>query len=236
MVVVIGLVMSAPGCGSSGGAAPFAFDVAEPKAECLEGTYLPSEVSGWQVKEQGVPRDWGRIEDARGAMQSGRAAVEVTIRPRQAGEEITLDGIHFDVVRIPTRPLGISFYRPCRRRVSGAAIEADLDYPVHVDSSSAAPDGVLRPGPRLPATRRPIHFPWTLKLRKPLHLFVVVRSKDTYCAWGARIPWESGSSSGVIHVDEGGRKFRLSHIFVTWWERPGPHREWIRTLSPRWKG
>jgi hypothetical protein len=213
---------------------PFLVKVSSPKADCLEGTYLPSRVSGWEVNEDGVPQDWSRIENAPGAMQSGRAAVEVTISPKQAGEEITLRGIEFDVTKIETRPLGITFYRPCRRRVRGAAIEASLDLDPHVVASNAALDGVLLPGPHLPAHKKPIRFPWTLELDRPLHLYVVVHSESTFCAWSARIPWQSGSSQGVIRVDDGGRRYRLNHMLVTWWQRPGPGGEWWRTSSPRW--
>jgi hypothetical protein len=235
VIAAVAAVWIVAGSAGKPGPPPFSVSVSEPRAECLQGTFLPSWISGWKVQEEGVPRDWSRIEKARGAMQAGRAAVEVTISPKERGETVTLTGIRFDVIRIEKRPLGMVFYRPCKRRVRGAAIQAELGLDPRVDSSSAARDGVLQPGPLLPAERKPIHFPWTVALTKPLHLFVVVHAESTYCSWIARIPWQSGSDSGVIEVDDEGRRFRLDPILVNWWERPGPDGEWIRTPNPRWK-
>jgi hypothetical protein len=222
------------GSNSDEPAAPFQVRISQPKADCFQGTYLPSWRSGLKVKEEGPPRDWSRIENAAGAMQPSPAAVEVTIRPRQKGEAITLKGISFEVETF-SRPLGIAFYRPCKPDVHGAAIEARLDPQPHVIASNADLRGTLRSGPRLPARGHQIHLPWTLSLERPLHLYVLVWSEDGNYLWSARIPWESRSSEGVIHVDDGGRKYRLSQRLITWWERPVDG-EWLRTQSPRWTG
>lgn len=219
---------------SNPSAVPFEVTISQPKADCFQGTYLPSGKSGLKIKEEGPPRNWSRIEDAAGAMQPSPAAIEVTIHPGQRGEEITLKGIRFDVESF-SRPLGITFYRPCKPDVNGAAIEARLDPEPHVIASSADPRGALRPGPRLPVRPRPIHFPWTLTLERPLHLYVLVWSEIDNYLWRARIPWESGSSHGVIRVDDDGKKYRLSQSLITWWERP-VNGEWLRTQSPRWTG
>jgi hypothetical protein len=217
------------------GSPPFAVTDSLVRAECLIGTYLPERV-GWRVEERPPPRDWARIENAPGALQPDRAAVQVTIRPKQPGEEIAFTDIRFDVVQHRLRPLGAVFYRPCKRQLRGPAIEADLDGEGEVGSSSAALDERIGAGLQLPDSAQPIEFPWTVELNEPLRLYLVTHTEHCYCSWSARIPWESESGSGTIRVDNGGRKYTMTDSIGVSWNRPGPNGRWVQVPAPRWTG
>jgi hypothetical protein len=183
-----------------------------------------------------VPGDWSRIEDAPGALLPDRAAVELTLRPKEGSEKITLKGIRLEVDQHALRPLGIVFYRPCKRRLTGPAIEVDLAGAGEVTSSSAAFDETIGPGLRLSPSAPPIDFPWTIELSKPLRLYFVAHTESCYCTWSVRIPWEGESSHGVIHVDNGGRRYTMTDSVGVGWYRPGPNGRWVQGLAPRWIG
>jgi hypothetical protein len=215
--------------------APFTVSEREVRDECLTATYVP-EAAGFELAERPPPRDWREVEGAKRAMTAERNAVEVAIRPKEGTPTITLTDVHFDVVNHPLRPVGSVFYRPCRKQLVGAAIEADLDGGVEIVSSSADPEGTLGVGLRLPRSGPPIRFPWTLSLRRPLRLYLVVNTQGTYSDWSARIPWTAGSSEGVIRVDNGGRKYRIVDGVGTGWYKPGRGDQWVDSGSSRWIG
>ncbi|MDQ3725674.1 MAG: hypothetical protein M3335_07275 [Actinomycetota bacterium] len=217
------------------GTPPFTASDSLVRAECLMGTYLPEAV-GTRAENRPPPRDWSRIEEAPRALQPDRAAVAVTLRPKRPGEAITLTGIHLDVVQHRLRPLGAVFYRPCKRQLRGPAIEADLDGEGELTSSSAALDGAIGPGLQLPDSAQPIEFPWTVRLSKPLRLYLVTHTEHCYCSWSARIPWESEQSNGVIRVDNGGEKYTMTDTIGVFWNRPGAGGRWVQGLAPRWTG
>lgn len=225
------------GCGGDSTAAPppFTASDSEVRAECLFGTFLPKEV-GSRAAERPPPRDWRRIEDAPGAIQADRAAVALTLRPKHSGERIVLTDVHLKVKQHPLRPLGTAFFRPCGRELRGPAIEADLAGAGRVIGTSAALDGAIGRGVHLPHDARPIEFPWTVTLDRPLRIYLLARSLHCYCTWKAAIPWHSNSSQGTIHVDNGGRGYTMTDTIGVGWDRPGPHRRWIQGLPPVWTG
>lgn len=231
------LALWGAGCGSTSGtdAPPFSVAESEVRAECMSGTFVP-EQAGVEIAEAAPPRDWRQIEAAPRAMPAERGAVQVTLRPKQGEpEKVTLTGIEFKVFNLGLRPTGTVFYRPCKRRLAGAAVEADLDGYTHKILSSAQ-SGALRVGFHLPRHSSPIHFPWTVSLTKPLHLYLAAQARDIYADWTARIAWTSGSSHGVIQVDNGGRKYRIVDGQGTGWYRPGPDGQWEDSGSSRWIG
>lgn len=175
------------------------------------------------------------IEGSADAIGADRSVVQVTLHPKQAGEEVTLTAIHFDVERHGLRPLGTVFYKPCGRHLVGPAIEADLDTWAYVQDSNDALDGTLSTGLQLPSSSKQIEFPWTISLDKPFHLFLVVHVEHTYCSWSARIPWYSDSSEGVIHVNNGGKGYKMTDSFGTGWLHP-VNGQWVETTRPAWTG
>jgi hypothetical protein len=165
-------------------------------------------------------------------MDAERGAVLVTLRPRAGGKKVTLTGIKFHVSNLGVRPIGSVLYRPCERRLSGAALETDLDGYVH-DISASAKSAVLRVGFHIPAQADPLRFPWTVSLSKPLRLYLAVQARDIYCKWTADIFWTSGSGEGVIHVDNGGKKYLIVDGQDSGWYKPGPNAEWDEAGSAR---
>jgi hypothetical protein len=237
-VVLVAVAAAWIALGSSSGepgSPPFTATDSEVKAECLTGTYVP-EMAGWKLAEEAPPRAWRVVEAAKDAMQGERGAALVTIRGHGDEGDLTLTGIKFDIHHFALRPVGTVFYRPCERRLRGPAIEADLDGSVGVVDSSAAADGELGVGFHLPRDRRPIRFPWTVSLEKPLRIYLVVDAEHSYADWSARIFWESDSAEGVIRADNGGRKYRVVDGLATSWYKPGPNGRWIYPGSARWIG
>lgn len=217
------------GCGSSDErSAPISVTDSEVKAECLNGTFLPGE-TGARMAEQPPPRDWSAIEDAPKAVQADRGAVEVVIRPREGTKRITLTGIDFKP-SYSGRPYGGSvFYRSCDRQVVGPALEIDLDPipirrykptgPEYIIASNASPQNSVEGQPRLRTKSPPIRFPWTVSLKKPLRLYLLVRADDSYCVWSAQLAWKSGSDRGTIPIDNDGEKYRVvDTVGVPWYE------------------
>jgi hypothetical protein len=202
----------------------------------MSGTAVP-EQAGVELLEAAPPRNWRQIEEAPKAMPAERGAVQVTLRPKQGQPpaKIALTGVKFKVFNLGLRPIESVFYRPGKRRLVGAAVETDLDGYTHKILSSAQ-SGALRVGFHLPRHSSPIHFPWTVSLTKPLHLYLVVQARDIYADWIARISWTSGSSHGVIQVDNGGRKYRIVDGQGTGWYRPGPNGQWEGSGSSLWIG
>jgi len=235
MVVLGGLGLIA-GCGDEASAPPpFTASDTQVRAECLFGSYLPEQV-GLQMAARPVPRDWGAIEDAPGTLQPDRAAAVLTIRPRQPGERLVLTGVRPHVERHPLRPSGTVFYRPCKRRLRGAAIEADVDGFGLVQASSSDPDGVIGTGLKLPRNARPIKFPWTIRLDRPTKIYFIAHSEHSFCTWSFRVSWHTDSSEGTIRVDNGGRGYTMTDTIGVDWNVPGPHRRWNQVLAPRWTG
>jgi len=170
-------------------------------------------------------------------MPAERGAVRVTLRQNQnpSAEEVTLTGVEFHVSNLGLRPIGSVFFRPCKRRLAGAAIETDLDGYTHTVISSAQ-HGALGAGFHLPHHSSPIHFPWTVSLAKPLNLYLVVQARDIYAGWTARISWASASSHGVIQVDNGGKKYLVVDGKGSSWFKPGPGGQWVGSGASRWIG
>jgi hypothetical protein len=222
------------GCGAGGRSSPpFAVSEAQVRAECMTGTFVAEE-AGPELLERPPPQDWRRIEDLPEAMDAERGAVLVTLRPRGDMKKVTLTGIKFHVSNLGVRPIGSVLYRPCKKRLNGAALEADLDGFTH-EVSASAESAALRVGFHLPRQANAIRFPWTVSLSKPLHLYLVVQALDIYCKWTADISWVSGSSEGVIHVDNGGKKYLIVDGQGTGWYRPGDG-QWADGGSSRWIG
>lgn len=224
LLVGVGLVSSDEGAGPP----PFSVTESEARAECMTGTFVPEE-AGWKIGEKAPPDDWRQIEQAPKAMPAERGAVKVTLRPREGGaaEKITLTSVKFQVFNLGLRPTGSIFYRPCKRRPVGPAIETDLDgYERKIRASSADLNGSLRVGFHMPHQATPVEFPWTVSLQKPLNLYLVVQALDIYCDWTARIAWTGDSGHGVIRVDNGGRKYRIVDGVGTGWEKPTAKGEW----------
>jgi hypothetical protein len=234
LIAGVGAVI-ASSSGSDPGPPPFSVSESEVRAECLTATYVP-ERAGWALADKPPPRDWRQIEAAKQAMPADRGAVEVTLRPKEGNTTIVLTGIHFDVFKHPLRPVGTVFYRPCRKQLVGPALEVELDGPVEIASSSADPRGTLGRGLHLPRSAQPIRFPWKVSLNKPLRLYLVANTQHTYSEWSARIPWESDDSSGVIRVDNGGKKYLIADGLGTGWYKPGPGGQWIEGGSSTWIG
>lgn len=222
------------GCGDSGSASPpFTASDSQVRSECLIGTYLPEEAAQ-KTEGRPPPEDWSKVEDAPGALQPDRAVVQVTLRPEQSGEEIVLTGVRFDVVQHSLRPAGTVFHRRCRREVVGPAVEADLDGNTpEIGDSSAALNGRIGPGLQVPPAR-PIRFPWTVSLDKPLRLYLLVHAEHSYASWGARISWESESSEGTIRVDNEGRRYEIADTVALPWLEPGPGGRWVEAQPPRY--
>jgi hypothetical protein len=240
VVVLLGaLIVWATGIASTSnqsGAPPFSVTESEVRAECMTGTFVPEEV-GVKLAEAAPPRNWRPIEEAPKAMPAERGAVQVTLRAKQgqSATKITLTGAKFKVFNLGLRPTGLVFYRPCKRHLVGAAVETDLDGYTHKIISSAQ-HGALEVGFHLPRHSSPIHFPWTVSLAKPLNLYLVVQARDIWADWTALISWSSGSSDGVIQVDNGGRKYRIVDGQGTGWYKPGPNDQWDDSGSSRWIG
>jgi hypothetical protein len=220
---------------SNANAPPFSVAESEVRAECMTGTFVP-EQAGVEIAAAAPPRDWRRIEEAPKAIPAERGAVLVTLRPKQgqADTKITLTEVKFRVFDLGLRPAGNVFYRPCRRRLVGAAVETDLD---GFDRKiSSAQNGALTVGFHLPRRSSPIHFPWTVSLAKPLNLYLLVQARDVYADWTALISWTGGSSHGTIQVDNGGRKYRIVDGQGTGWSKPGPGGQWSDSGSASWIG
>lgn len=222
---------------SKPGPPPFSVAESEVRAECMTGTFVPDESLGEQIAHTPPPPDWRRIEEAPQAMPAERGAVRVTLRPTQdqPGTKVTLTGVKFKVFNLNLRPAGAVFYRPCKRRLVGAAVETDLDGFAHRIVGSAQ-NGALTVGFHLPAHASPIHFPWTVSLAKPVNLYLLVEAHDIYCDWIARISWTSESSHGVIQVDNGGRKYRMVDGQGIGWRKPAGAGQWNEFGSSRWIG
>lgn len=198
----------------------------------MTGIFIPEEAD-FKIAERAPPGNFRRIEEAPRAMPAERGAVRVTLRPKSdRAEKITITAIDFRVVNLGLRPIGTVFYRPCRRRLMGAAIETDLDGYTHKTIASAQ-SGVVRVGFNLPRHATPIRFPWTVSLAKPLNLYLLVKALDIYCDWTARISWASESSHGTIRVDNGGKKYRIVDGAGSGWYKPGPDGQWSEGSS-RW--
>jgi hypothetical protein len=236
LLAVLALTAAIAGCGS-GGEAPPPFSVSDSavRTECFTGTFLP-DVEGVPLVRKGSPADWRTVEDEPGAYASARGAAEVVIRPRENQQKLTLTKIDFDV-STGERPIGVVFYRPCKRHVVGPAVVADVDQePDPIVASSADPNGSLGIGWHLPKHSEPIHFPWTVDLTKPLHLYLVAKADYCYCVWSARISWKSGDQEGVIHVDNGGKRYRVVEGYGMVWRKPTPDGGWVYPATPAWVG
>jgi hypothetical protein len=233
IAAVAGLVPS--GCGDEGDSTPFTVSESEVKAECLTATYLPA-ASAIPAYKKAPPRDWSQIEGAKGAMAAERGGAEVTLRPKPGTEEITITDVRFAVKRYPLRPVGGVFFKPCKRRLMGPAVEANLDVRARVVGSSADRAGELGVGLHLPDSAQPIRFPWTVSLTKPLRFFLVVEARHTYGDWSAHIAWESDSNEGTIRVDNGGKGYRVVDGRATTWYKPVGGKWLVAAESPQWVG
>jgi hypothetical protein len=52
-------------------------------------------------------------------------------------------------------------------------------------------------------------FPWTVSLTDPLLIHIVTIAKRCYCVWRAFVTWRSGSKSGRIAIDNGGKGYEV---------------------------
>jgi hypothetical protein len=198
------------------------------------GTFVPGE-AGSDLLQGKPPADWRAVEAAPDAMQAERGAVLVTLRPKSGTVKTTLTDIRFEVDNLGLRPPGAVFYKPCKQRLRGAAIEGNLDRSGRIHESDASLNSTLRKGFFVPDDAQPIHFPWTVSLRQPLHLYLVVQAYDIWCRWTARIVWESGSSHGVVHIDNGGSKYEAVDGAGSVWYRPR-HGAWVAQGASPWVG
>jgi len=240
IILIAALVVWITGIASSSsnpGPPPFSVTESEVRAECMTGTFIPDESSETESAYAAPPSDWRQIEGAPEAMPAERGAVQVTLRPKQVepGTKITLTGIKFRVFNLGLRPTGGVFYRPCKRHLVGAAVETDLDGFTHKIIGSAQ-NGALTVGFHLPRHASPIHFPWTVSLANPLSLYLLVQARDIWADWTALISWTSGSSHGVIQVNNGGKKYRIVDGQGTAWFKPGPGGQWGESGSALWIG
>ena len=121
-----------------------------------------------------------------------------------------MTGIRFSV-KHRRRPGGAVFAATCASSaVAGRGFQADVEaVPPRVVSSSANPRGTFSPIGVEAASSRPVSFPWTVSLDRPLVFFVVAAAHSFYCVWRARIPWDSGDDRGVIRVDDQGRGYEV---------------------------
>lgn len=216
---------------------PISVTDSEVRAECLNGTFVPG-TRGTSVAERPPPHSWRAIEDAPGAVQADRGAVEIVIRPREGMKKITLTGIDFKPAYHRRGQGGGVFYRSCNRQIVGPALEVDLDPnpirrykpsgPEYIIASNASAENAVHGQPHLRTKSPPIQFPWTVSLKKPLRLYLLVRADDSYCVWSASFSWRSGSDHGVIPIDNGGEKYRIvDTVGVPWSEQQGRSKQWI---------
>jgi hypothetical protein len=210
---------------------PFSAGDSQVRAECLMGTYLPLQASGLRIWEKPPPREWRTVETAKGAIEAERGAVAVTLRPTEFGAKIALTGIKFEVLPQPNKPNAYAFYLPCKRRLVGAAIEADIDPPIELEASNADVEGSLGAGLHLPKSASPIRFPWTISLDQPLHLYLVVHAEHQYENWSAEISWKSGSREGTIHVNNGGKGYWIADTIGVGWVEPDGQGRWASRIG-----
>jgi hypothetical protein len=231
-VATLAFILVIVGVGGGGSSPPpIVVSDAEVEADCFNGTFVPGR-TGWAIEGRRPPRNWKAIETAHGAVQADRGAVEVTIRPREGQNEVTLTGIEFKGAYY-TRPQGGAvFYRPCGRRLHGAQLEVDLDpAPPQRLSSDSVVDAVLKAPLEVSRSARPIRFPWTVSLAHPLHLYLVVNADDSYCVWSARLSWKDGAREGSVAIDNGGRNYRIVDTIGVGWNEPQGMR-WVPTENP----
>lgn len=238
IALLVALVVWIAGLASSNeDRVPISVSDSEVRAECLNGLFVPEKPAS-DLVEGSPPHNWRAVEDAPGAVQADRGAVEVVIRPREGTKQITLTGIDFKPAYYRRGQGGGVFYRHCNRQIVGPALEMDLDPnpvrrykpsgPEYIIASNASAENSVHGQPHLRTKSPPIQFPWTVSLKKPLRLYLLVRADDSYCVWSASLSWRSGSDHGTIPIDNGGKKYRIvDTIGVTWYEDAG-HGRWVR--------
>jgi hypothetical protein len=206
---------------------PFSVTDSEVRAECLTGTFVP-DPPAVELVQNPPPSNWRSVENLPGATAAEKMAVKVTVKPDEAGEKLTLTGVKIDVIS-NSRPVGTVAYRACKRHLVGPAVEVDLNgYPAGVMvGSSADLHSSIGAGLHLPKHGEPIHFPWTVNLSRPLNLYLLALGRHCYCRWGARISWRSGDQEGVIHADNGGKKYRIIDGLGIGWHKYSPNGHWI---------
>lgn len=210
---------------------PFSASDSEVRTECLIGTYALNEKSGARALKAPPPHDWRVIENLPEAIPADRGAVRVDIRAKGKRKSLTLTKVTFHVARYVRLP-GEIFYRPCERSAKGPALEANLYLqPVPIVRSNADAKG--RVGSLLQLSKGPpIRFPWTVSLAKPFHLFLVVDGEHCYCIWSAAVSWVMGPRSGVIQVDNGGKKYAVLDSVGSIWRVPRKDNSWGTISRP----
>jgi hypothetical protein len=218
--------------------APIKIAALEVPSDCFNGTFVPGQNGLKVAKRESPPGNWRQIESQPGAVPADRAAIKMTIEPRDGQREITITGVSIkrkNGLRPPGQ--GAVLYHPCSRKLEGTALEFDLDQNPRLLASQAsrdaavdAPLGLRRPAAESPS--RPIRFPWTLSLAHPAHLFLIVNADLYYCTWRARVHWRTKSARGTIPVDDGGKPYRVTDTLGVHWYMPGPDGQWIDARNP----
>lgn len=237
IAVLVAVLIWVIGVGANGSnEPPISVSDSEVRAECLNGLFVPEKPAS-DLVEGSPPHNWRAVEDAPGAVQADRGAVEVVIRPREGTKQITLTGIDFKPAYHRRPQGGGVFYRPCKQQIVGPALEVDLDPnpvrrykpsgPEYIIASNASAENAVHSQAHLRSDSPPIRFPWTVSLNKPLRLYLLVRADDSYCVWSASLSWKSGSDHGTIPIDNGGKKYRIVDTIGVPWYASGRAGQWV---------
>ncbi len=215
LVVLVGLGAIGFGWLSGGDSPPLTYSSEERGYHCGSITYLPAaSVARTRRHDPPAPTTgaWSAFRDQPGAKPVGGDVVRVSVRGGTA-KELTMTGIGFSVEQ-RRRPGGAAFAAPCQGvPVEGRGFQADVEaVPPRMVSSSANPRGTFSAMGLSAASTRPVAFPWTVSLARPLVFYVVATARSCYCVWRARIPWVSGDERGVIRVDDQGRGYEVVGI------------------------
>jgi hypothetical protein len=195
-----------------------AFDSASPPAlisssateqvyECGTTVFIP-DPEAEKIAAGPVPsgKDWVSFYREHGAVPVGRSESLVSIQG-ETTRPITLTGINFEVDR-RQRPAGRGFSLPCGGPGQGRFLVVDVDRdPPRIVASSEDPKATMDPTSVSP---KPIKFPWLVSVTDPLLLTIVAVAERCRCTWRASIPWRSGSKSGEIAIDNGGKGFAVA--------------------------
>jgi hypothetical protein len=150
-------------------------------------------------------RDWPAFYRAHDAVVVGESQPVVSIQGESA-RPITLTGIDFNVVRKQRAP-GAAFSLPCGGPGQGRFLAVDLDQdPPRIIASSEDPTATADPSM---ASSKPIKFPWLVSVTDPLLLTIVAVTERCHCIWRASITWRSGSRSGELPIDNGGKGYAV---------------------------
>jgi hypothetical protein len=207
--VVTGLAERAVDAIPGEGQELISYGVEELKGECGTVTYLPKGAATETLR--GPPPyeldEWDAFQAQPAAASADDSVIQVSIQGESA-RTITLTGIRFSAAR-QRRQRGATFGAACGDPLVGRGMLVDVETdPPQIVSSSDELEGHIEAGVNETPTS-PITFPWTVSVTDPLLLRVAATARACDCRWKAEIPWVSGAEKGTIHVDDGGRGFRV---------------------------